>query len=796
MEVHFLHVKKRVVWITFTMSMLLTYVGFGQKNSGVLKGRILTSDGSPAYVTVQLKELRKITMTDNNGNFTLRNLSTLRDTMVISSVQAQTLAMPVVLDKNETKDLGDIRLAANFGNLHNVEVTGRVAQSYKSDYSYLGTKTPTPIIDIPQSISTITKEEIKDKMNFTLKDAADEISGVNDYSDYDEYTIRGFLADNARMINGLRGYNTTYTSAMLVNVERIEVVKGPSATLYANCDPGGTINLVTKKPLSEQSTQIDVSGGTWNHFRAEGDVTGPLNQQETLLYRFNAGYDSKLSFRDLMFSKSYEIAPSLSYVPNEKLQINLDFSISHYNTILDRGQPGLENNLSPYATPINLIASQPGDFLHETDLATNVLLSYKINKHLSFNSGYLNYQTQQNVAEHGVEGYITNDSVYLYYSTWDYHSTTNTFTDYFTLHFGTGRFSHQLLVGYDFVKSNVNLNQNYYELPNQFGLNSGIVGTFSLTHPVYAKQPTNTYQLSSFDSDASDVDASIYHTQGVYLQEQIALDKWKMLIGLRKEWYREDGTHEDSSQESVVNIFLPRVGLVYEVLPNLSVYGTYNKGFDPFEASTSTQIFNQAFKPVTSELLEVGAKMNWFNNELATSVAIYQLTLQNVAVNANDISNPNLYVQQGEDRSRGVELEANGNILPNLSVSISYAYCIAQVLESTTPAQVGTIVENAPRIASSSLLKYMFSRGRGALKGFGLMVGHQQASERNSLTPGFTLPGYIALNAGLRYEHKHLTAAINLNNFINTTYWIGSYNNVNKWPGAPRNIMLNLGYRF
>src|SRR5208283_4500708 len=134
-----------------------------------------------------------------------------------------------------------------------VEVTGRKEHSYKSDYSFLGTKTQTLQKDIPQSIATITKEQIEDEMDFTLKDALHDASGVNDYSGYDEYSIRGFLADNARMINGLRGYNTTYTSPMLVNIERIEVIKGPSATLYANCDPGGTINLVTKKPLPNEA---------------------------------------------------------------------------------------------------------------------------------------------------------------------------------------------------------------------------------------------------------------------------------------------------------------------------------------------------------------------------------------------------------------------------------------------------------------------------------------------------------------------------------------------------------------
>jgi iron complex outermembrane receptor protein len=783
----------RALYFLFISFILSVPAVVAQNNTGSLKGRVVAPDGSSVFATVELKKLRKLTTTDNDGRFTFRNLPSVSDTLVIHSLQSNVLSMEVILTGGETVDLGKISLTFSMEELQRVEVLGRTSRSFKSDYSYLSTKTQTPLLDVSQAISTITKEKIMDKMDFTLKDAVDDAAGVNDYSGYDEYTIRGFLADNARLINGLRGYNTTYTSPLLVNIERIEVVKGPTATLYGNCDPGGNINLVTKKPLSTPEAEINVFAGTWDHFRAEGDITGPLNNSKTLLYRFNAGYDNTRSFRNPLFAKSFELAPSFSFIPNDKIQVNVDFSVSHINTILDRGQPGFETDTTLKSTPISLMVAQPGDYLHETDLATSVLFSYKINPHISFNSGYLSYITQQDVADHGVQGYITNDSVDLYYSNWTYHTVTNTLTNYLTFQFNTGRLNHQFLVGYDYVNSNVNLNQNYYELPNQFGAGSGIVGTFSLSNPQYPVPPTSQYQLSSYDADASDVDASQYTTQGVYVQEQINWNKFKWLIGLREEYYNA-GTESDSSQEDQVNIFLPRIGLVYTLTPNASLYGTYNKGFDPFEASASTQIFDEPFKPVTSQLLEVGAKANWLTNKLSTTLSIYQLTLQNVAVNANVISNPNLFVQQGEDRSRGIEAEANGYVLPGLSISLSYAYCDAQVVQSLTAEQIGTRVENAPLHSSSSLIKYTFTKG--FLKGFGLLAGHLQASARNTLAPGITLRGYFVVNTGLHYTRNHFTIAVNWNNIGNERYWVGAYNLVNKWPGAPRNAMVRVGYSF
>jgi len=629
-------------------------------------------------------------------------------------------------------------------------------------------------------------------MEFTVKDAVDDAPGVNQYSGYDEYTIRGFRAENPRNINGLRGYNTTYTSGMLVNVERIEIIKGPIATLYGNCDPGGTINLVTKKPLTAAGAEINIYGGSWNHFRAEGDITGPVNKKKTLLYRFNAGYDKANSFRNGYYTKSYQLAPSFTFIPGDRFKINLDISLSHINTILDRGQPGYLNDTLLRSTPINLSVTQPGDYLHETDLASVITGSYKISKNLNFNTGFLNYVTQQNVAEHGLNGYITNDSISLYYDTWDYHTVTNTITNYLTWQHNIGRVNNHLLVGYDFVKSQVNLDQQYFELPDVFGEGSGIVGTFSLRNPQYIKRPVGTYQVSDYDNNTTDVNGDIYHTHGVYIQDEISYNKWRFLLGLRHEFYRGD---DDDNEEGIrENVFLPRVNILYSIKTTLHIYATYNNGFDPFEPSTATQVFEEPFKPQRSQLLETGLKADLFNNQLSASIALYQLTVKNVAVNANDISNPNLYVQQGENRSRGMEAEINGNISSNLSVSLNYSYCLAKVTKSKVESQVGMLAENAPKNASNSWIKYTFLHG--TLKNFGISAGHSHAGARSTLQQGLTLPSYVTINGGLHYSGKHFTTAVNFYNITDKTYWMGAYNNVNKCLGTPRNFMISAVYRF
>jgi iron complex outermembrane recepter protein len=785
--------QKIFTYIFTPIIMLVPVLLFSQNPTGSIRGTILLTDGESAQgVTVFLKKTGKITTTNNKGIFVFDKLPTGTDSLIITSVGSRAFGQEVDLISGQSLNMGTIHLTRSVARLQTVEINGRLSQSYKSDYSFFGAKTETPAKDIPQSISTITKELIHDKMEFTLKDAVGDVAGVNQYSGYDEYTIRGFRAENARDINGLRGYNTTYTSNMLVNVERIEVIKGPTATLYGNCDPGGTINLVTKKPLDHTEAELNIFGGSWDHFRAEGDVTGSLNKSKTLLYRLNAGYDQTNSFRDQINGKSYQIAPSFTYVPSDKIKVNFDFSVSHINTVLDRGQPGLDDNNNLQATPVNLSLSQPGNYLKETDIASILTFAYKINNRLSFNFGYLNYNTKQNVAEHGFNNYIIPDSVSLYYSTWNYKTSTNTLTNYFTYLANTGKVSHKLLLGYDYVKSKVDLNQQYFENPDEFGEGSGIAGTFSLTNPQYDQLPPSTYQLSDFDDDASAVDASKYHTQGVYFQDELSFNRWKILVSFREEFYK--GDNSDSAGRLSENVFLPRLGIVYALTPNLNLYVTYNKGFDAFEVSTAAQEFDQPFKPIISELYEAGIKGNFFQNKLAASLSFYQLTVENVAINAGDPSNPNLFVQQGQNRSKGIEAEATGNILPNLSVLVSYAYDVATVTQDKDPSIVGTTVANAPRNSSASWIKYSFNKNK--IKGFGISIGHSFVGQRTTLDPDINLPSYFLLNGGINYGFKKVSLALIVNNISNQTYWMGAYNNINKWPGASRNFMVNLGFKF
>jgi iron complex outermembrane recepter protein len=673
--------------------------------------------------------------------------------------------------------------------LDSVEISAFLSASFTKPISFTATKTPTPVIDIPQSISSITRELIDDQMDFTLKDAVTDAANVNDYSGYDEYTIRGFLAENPRCINGLRGYNATYTSLLLLNIESVDILKGPAAVLYGNTDPGGTVNLTTKKPLPDAYGEISLFGGSWDHFRAAGDFSGPLNKSKSILYRLNAGYDQSNGFQNQYYAKSYQVAPSFAFTPSKNLQINVDFSLCQVNTILNRGQPGLESGNVLYATPINITVSQPGDYLHQQDLASMVSIAWKISDKWSFHSAYLNYQATQNVAEHGLDSYIDNDSVNLYYKKWNLNTSTNSISNYFNYQFHIGSTEHNAMFGYDYIETDGDVNQSNYENPSLFGKGSGIVGTFNLLHPVYNQEPASDYQLSA--RSTGNVDLGDYYTQGIYLQDQISFKKMNILLGIRREYYRTDADEGDSSP-TVDNVWLPRIGLVYGITSNLHIYGVYSRGFDPYESSNTLAIFNEPFKPITSELYEIGLKAEMLKGKLFGTISFYQLSVYNVAVNANDPSNPDLFVQRGEDQARGIEMELNGNILPNFQVHLAYAYNKAKVKESEIKNDIGMLKENAPVNSSNGFFKYSFLKG--PLDRISIVAGYNQVGKRNTLDRSVQLPGYFTLQAGINYEWHPLTLSFLLDNITNTVYWTGAYNNVYKWPGAGRNFMLKLNW--
>lgn len=814
---------------------------FAQQTTEV-RGRVTDENKQPLIgVDVVLEGTSIGVSTNDKGFYELRNVPVGKQTIVFSYLGFQTLKIrtDVAPNPSGTHTHLDIQLSEELTALQEVEVIGRKESSYKNTNSFIGTKTASALKEVPQSVGYVTKELILDQGATTVNEVVKNISGVNQNSSYNDFSIRGFRATGNRnsgnLLNGMRAQTSLWKQSSLANIERVEVIKGPASALFGNAAPGGVINRVTKKPLFENKNSITVGVGSWNTLKTYGDFTGPLNPKKTLLYRLNLGYEKTDSFRDLQGSESIIAAPSFSYIPNEKTHINVDFVYQNFNGKIDRGQ-SVPADGNVYSTPISRSLSAANDFLKENTLNTTIALTHKFSDHISLNAIYLNSSYSEDMLEHtqanlyykqignGANAfrYADPNKVMMTANQRKRYFANNSFNTYFNFNFNTGILKHKLLVGYDYFISEQKAGSSSISAQGYLSKDkTKVVNTYTTTANVLAgsvqNPTTNVPVFDLYDPIAGNAykDISKYiwkqntlnpyeeYSHGVYVQEQIDISIVKLLIGLRQEWFTEilnkETTKEISRQTSA---FIPRVGLVVEASENINLYSTWVKGFQPQGANIQSDPdrYGGPFDYMKSELYEVGLKTEWFNKRLSATLAIFKITQENSLEQSPKAGKADWRVPVDEE-SNGFELDVAGQILPNFSVVANYAYTDARIVKLKEEGSIKDLNvqrPSTPRHAANLWTKYIFENG--SLKGLGAGIGVSYASERlgqvGRRATAASYPDYTLLNAVLYYKVKDVQLQLNVNNVLNRTYWISGYDNLRNFPGAPRNINASVTYRF
>lgn len=814
---------------------------FAQQTTEV-RGRVTDENKQPLIgVDVVLEGTSIGVSTNDKGFYELRNVPVGKQTIVFSYLGFQTLKIrtDVAPNPSGTHTHLDIQLSEELTALQEVEVIGRKESSYKNTNSFIGTKTASALKEVPQSVGYVTKELILDQGATTVNEVVKNISGVNQNSSYNDFSIRGFRATGNRnsgnLLNGMRAQTSLWKQSSLANIERVEVIKGPASALFGNAAPGGVINRVTKKPLFENKNSITVGVGSWNTLKTYGDFTGPLNPKKTLLYRLNLGYEKTDSFRDLQGSESIIAAPSFSYIPNEKTHINVDFVYQNFNGKIDRGQ-SVPADGNVYSTPISRSLSAANDFLKENTLNTTIALTHKFSDHISLNAIYLNSSYSEDMLEHtqanlyykqignGANAfrYADPNKVMMTANQRKRYFANNSFNTYFNFNFNTGILKHKLLVGYDYFISEQKAGSSSISAQGYLSKDkTKVVNTYTTTANVLAGSvqtpTTNVPVFDLYDPIAGNAykDISKYiwkqntlnpyeeYSHGVYVQEQIDISIVKLLIGLRQEWFTEilnkETTKEISRQTSA---FIPRVGLVVEASENINLYSTWVKGFQPQGANIQSDPdrYGGPFDYMKSELYEVGLKTEWFNKRLSATLAIFKITQENSLEQSPKAGKADWRVPVDEE-SNGFELDVAGQILPNFSVVANYAYTDARIVKLKEEGAIKDLNvqrPSTPRHAANLWTKYIFENG--SLKGLGAGIGVSYASERlgqvGRRATAASYPDYTLLNAVLYYKVKDVQLQLNVNNVLNRTYWISGYDNLRNFPGAPRNINASVTYRF
>lgn len=769
------------------------------------------------------------TVTDSVGQFSLKG----RGTVQVSFVGYKTTKLQA------TAEFMRIELQPEASQLQTVEVTGRAAKDYNSDYSFSATRISALNKDIPQSITSITKELISDRQAFQLGDAVKIASGVIPSSYYNQYTIRGISQnEEGQIVNGMRTRQYYFLQPLTANIERVEVIKGPASATFSSVDPGGSINLVTKKPLANQRKEVSLSAGSFSTFRGTLDFTGPLNESKTLLYRLNGAYQQARSFRDMVGSKTVLVSPSISYIPNDKTALNAELIYSNMNGTLDRGQPvfgATAGKTRLNSTPISLNLGAPNDFFNSKELIIMGSLAHRFTSQISFNAAYMKQSWTEDLQEHRTTNAfapdidnqpVTSLAAMQFVQRRQYWNVDN-LNAYFNFSVNTGKLNHKLLVGYDlsswrklkgggqnaargfllkdgtvaasFVPANaasyqtISVNGKILPKPN--------VNHFDLENPLYTIRNLEDYNLNVRTALPSALTA----TRAVYIQEQLQLNKLTVLLSLRHEWF-EDITNYKAPGTLTVHktALLPRVGVTYAVNKALNVYGTYLEGFQP-QSNTVTLMpqtgalpLGSQFDPLRSNLKELGLKADLPGDRVRVNLAFYEIIQKNILMNANDPAYPDLLVTRGAERSRGIEWDIAGYITPEWQVNASYSFIDAVITRDRDESLIGARKQNTPRHSANLWTRYNFE-GTSALKGLGIGLGVQHQGDKVPwFTRAFNVPAFTIFDAALYYRpaRSNVQLALNAENVLDKTYWLGAQNYLRLFPGAPRNASITLTFRF
>jgi iron complex outermembrane recepter protein len=637
---------------------------------------------------------------------------------------------------------------------------GEEEDNYNVPDASTATRTDTPLKDIPQSIQVVPQQVIEDQQVNRLEDALRNVSGVSTGDGFggttERFVIRGFAQDDTTLVNGFRQGALNQGFPSVDRLEQIEVLKGPASILYGNLEPGGVVNLVTEKPLKEPFAETNLELGNFGLFQSSFDFSDSLNSHQTLLYRLNANFEVNDGFRDFeQDATRLSLAPTISWQIGKNTDLLIDFSYLKEARPFDRGIVAIGDGVADI--PYDRIFQQPDDEYKLEQLSASYQLEHRFSDKWKLRNSFRLVSSQ--TSDFRLDSLLIDDSGLLERG----FRRNNDITENYSLQtnivgkFKTGKIEHQLLAGVDFDRSTTVGRQGRLPEDPVF-----LIDIFTKeADPIPNIEPED---LTSFARDEN-THADLI---GIYLQDQISLGKkFKFLAGGRLDIYDQKiiDFAEDLTSEQSQERFSPRVGLVYQPIELLSFYASYSTSFNP-DPFNSTTVNGDVLEPSTGTQYELGVKGEFLNKKLTSTLAFYQIERDNFAT--TDPDNPDFSIAAGEVRSRGIELDVAGEVLPGWKVIAAYAYTDAEITEDSD-YPVGNKLINVPENSASLWTSYEIQQGN--FKGLGLgagvfFVGDRQGDFDNS----FTLPSYVRTDAAIFYRQDNWQANLNFQNLFDVDY--------------------------
>jgi len=674
-----------------------------------------------------------------------------------------------------------------------------VVGSYIAPNASLGTMTDTPVMDTPLNIQTVTQEVLKDQQVIRIDQALRNVSGVaftnggdTSFGDsFDSVVLRGFATDS-HLRNGIRidsfGSDTEFFTQQLANVESIEILKGPAAILYGAVEPGGVVNIVTKQPQAAPSVSAEQQFGSFSLYRTTFDATAPLNSAANVLYRVDASYDTSGSFVDLGFRRDLFVAPTLKVLIGSAAEVTLEYEHKSAN---------FNGNYAIFP----LIGSSSGQFvplfndphlnLGERSAAQELTDLGALNWSVQLAEGWLIRQQILANIVHATGPQVTTfglgpinpadptSAPAVYRAEVPFDTQDDTYASQLDLtgKFSTGPIKHTLLVGGDWYRFNSRYQLSATNL--SFAPDPTVDSIIGLFNPVHPGTPFGPSQPLSAGNGPT-------RSWGAHLQDQLALaDTFFLLAGVRYQHVFETnslGATLSSLTSSPLNASAttPRVGLVWRPWQWVSTYANYAKNWGP---SNGYPDANGGLVPPTSaDQKEVGVKFDLLGGRLTSTFAVYDLTKTNIPT--PDPVNPFAFLVTGKVRSRGLEFDLQGELLPGWNVIVNFSDIDARITSSSDPANPpGTQWQQTPRLIGNLWTTYDVTPQSDWGFKFGVGVnaqGNQPALNYTGVlatqTTDYTrLAGYATTNAMAAYRFKvnglRLLAQLNISNLFDRRYF-------------------------
>ena len=668
----------------------------------------------------------------------------------------------------------------------------REAEGYRVPNASTATGTDTPILETPFSVQVVPQEVIRAQQAIEIQEALSNVSGVT-YQGSDGgrqalFSIRGFgnalNATTPVLRDGYRLYGSFQAIPEIADLQQVEVLKGPASILYGQIEPGGVINLVSKKPLAEPFYEAELQVGSRELVRPHIDLTGPLTPDGNLLYRLNALYKHERSFRDFTTdTQRFSVAPVLTWKISDRTDLTILLEHIHNHGPADFGITQFRGGVAPI--PRERVINNPDDTITTNYLSLGYNFEHRFSDNWKLRNGfrYIRYAYDYSVV--ALPFIVEDETVTRFYAEQDGEDSSYSLYSSVVGDFTTGPIKHTLTAGIDLNRGDSSI-FTLFDAANPSPIN--------IFDPDYNRVPKPSRSDLPLFNDTVDTSNRL----GIYLQDQISLwDNLILVAGLRYDTVTQKTSNVETpftpgGESTQTNAAVtPRVGLIYRPIEEFALFANYSQSFNPNTATTAT---GKPLDPERGEGFEVGVKTELLDQKLLATLAYFNITKNNVAVTDPDF--PLFSIAVGEQQSQGVELDIVGEVLPGWKIIGSYSYIDAKVTEDTDPVLIGNRLFGIPRHTASLWTTYEIQAG--ALKGLGFGVGINYVGNRfGDLANSYQVGDYLIGNAAIFYRRDRYRFALNFKNISDADYIQSVTGNEGGiGPGEPLTVMGSFSVEF